>query len=103
MTQPQGLISLLQNRGNNEDSSIVSQFSPIGSLIEGGPKGYANHYMLPFMLANMFNNDDLRRNQQLSGWGFNKFRYRRFTNKSGRTYFNDGYATASRRRNPRFT
>ena len=69
MAQLQGLISLLQNRGNNEDSSIISQFSPIGSLIEGGPKGYANHYMLPFMLANMFNNDDQEETNSYQGGG----------------------------------
>jgi len=56
--QTGGLLSLLQNRGGNEDSSPISQFSPIGSFIEGGPKGYANHYMLPFMLANMFKNKE---------------------------------------------
>ena len=69
MAQLQGLISLLQNRGNNEDSSIISQFSPIGSLIEGGPKGYANHYMLPFMLANLFNNDDQEETNSYQGGG----------------------------------
>ena len=56
--QTGGLLSLLQNRGGNEDSSVISQFSPIGSFIEGGPKGYANNYMLDSMLANMFGNKE---------------------------------------------